>query len=275
MTRLQNQQRFGLFGLPVVRGLWSLALPVIFWLLILLVTASAAEAASVPAAPQRIVGPPVAKPGPPALRRWVADRVTILEGLLVRSGLDVEELIERADGEFSTGQGGPLVLAPGDGSSWADSPHLERLQRVSHLIELVPLASPMETYRLTSGFGLRRDPLNRRRAVHEGQDFGGPRNAPVFATAPGTVVEAGRAGAYGIMVEIDHGMGIRTRYAHLKKALVRVGQQVPLRRRIGVMGNTGRSTGAHLHYEVRLDGRALDPANFLAAGGQLRQLVGR
>lgn len=270
MTGLQNQQRFRRCRSRVVQRRWVLVLTAILSFLPLPLVETAPRAEPV----ATTLGPPAPKPGPAGMRRWIADRVNILEGLLTSSGLDVEELIERADGEFSTGQGGPLVLAPGDGTPWAGNQDLERLQRVSHLIELVPLASPMETYRLTSGFGLRRDPLNRRRAVHEGQDFGGPRNAPVFATAPGRVVKAGRAGAYGIMVEIDHGMGIRTRYAHLKKALVRVGQEVSLRRRIGIMGNTGRSTGAHLHYEVRLDGRALDPANFLAAGGQLQQLVG-
>lgn len=213
----------------------------------------------------------------PGLREWVTGRVTALEGLLERSGLDVEALIERAGEELSSGQGGPLVPAlggPPDTVQAGLAEELERLQRVQTLVAAVPFAAPMATFKLTSGFGVRRDPLARRRALHEGQDFGGPRNAPVFATAPGKVVAAKRAGAYGIMVEIDHGMGIRTRYAHLKKATVRVGQRVEVRQRLGIMGSTGRSTGAHLHYEIRVDGKALDPANFLAAGGELQALVG-
>lgn len=235
---------------------------------------------------------PAADPGPPpgeaadggGLRAWLEERLSTLEDLLARSGLDVEALIERAaatdaDG-LTTGQGGPLVpalgpdapRAPAAGAELADG--IERLQRVRRLIAAAPLAAPMETYRLNSGFGYRRDPFTRKGAVHEGQDFGGPRDAAVLATAPGTVVEAGRAGAYGITVAIDHGMGIRTRYAHLRKALVRAGQRVDARQRIAVMGSTGRSTGPHLHYEVRVDDRPLDPLNFLAAGGQLLQLVG-
>jgi murein DD-endopeptidase MepM/ murein hydrolase activator NlpD len=210
----------------------------------------------------------------PGLREWVAGRVSALEGLLERSGLDVEALIERAGEELSSGQGGPLVPALGSPMQAGLAEELERLQRVQTLVAAVPFAAPMATFKLTSGFGVRRDPLARRRALHEGQDFGGPRNAPVLATAPGTVVAAKRAGAYGIMVEIDHGMGIRTRYAHLKKATVRVGQRVEVRQKLGIMGSTGRSTGAHLHYEIRVDGKALDPANFLAAGGELQALVG-
>jgi murein DD-endopeptidase MepM/ murein hydrolase activator NlpD len=133
----------------------------------------------------------------------------------------------------------------------------------------------MDRYRLTSGFGVRRDPFTGRGAVHEGLDFGGPDNARALATAPGRVVEAGASGAYGIMVEIDHGMGIRTRYAHLKKTLVRPGDRVTFHEPVGIMGSTGRSTGEHLHYEIRNDGRPLDPAKFLEAGRQLRHVLER
>lgn len=205
----------------------------------------------------------------------VADRVSALEGVLAQSGLDVDALIARIGGDLSSGLGGPLVLSRGIDHPKADSgADLERLQRVQKLLAMVPLAAPMASYQLTSGFGPRRDPFTREGAMHTGLDFGGPRNAPVLATAPGRVVEAKRAGAYGIMVEIDHGMGIRTRYAHLRMAAVRVGQKVAVRKKIGIMGSTGRSTAAHLHYEIRVDGQPLDPAKFLAAGGQLRQLVG-
>ena len=120
---------------------------------------------------------------------------------------------------------------------------LDRLRRVQLALRSVPLAKPMTEYKLNSGFGYRRDPLNRRSAMHTGQDFGGPANAAVLATAPGEVIEAGRSGAYGIMVVIDHGMGLETRYAHLRKVLVRVGQKVALHDQVGVMGRTGRATG--------------------------------
>jgi murein DD-endopeptidase MepM/ murein hydrolase activator NlpD len=239
----------------------------------------AAHDPNVAAAGARIPGPPVEKAGASGLRHWLSERVNALEEALADSGLDVAALIERMDQELSSGQGGPLVPAFGAESARsagdeAVGTELERLERVHRLLEAMPLAAPMETYRPTSGFGYRRDPFTRRGALHEGQDFGGPRNAPVLATAPGTVVEARRSGAYGLLVEIDHGMGIRTRYAHLKKVSVRKGQKVGVRDRVGIMGSTGRSTGAHLHYEIRVDGRALDPKSFLKAGDQLQQLVG-
>lgn len=240
----------------------------------------ASAAADITAATiQAVPGPPMPKRDGNGLKQWLSDRLAMLEGVLEQSGLNVEALIERAGPEeMSTGEGGPLVPAmgegplPGAGATLGED--LDRLERVHRLLASVPLAAPMTEYRLTSGFGYRRDPFTGRAAVHEGQDFGGPRNAPVLATAPGIVVEAGRAGAYGNMVEIDHGMGIHTRYGHLRRVLVKVGQPISVSQQLGIMGSTGRSTGAHLHYEIRVDGRALDPMNFLAAGGQLLQLVG-
>lgn len=224
--------------------------------------------------PLRLATPELATSAP-STATPVADQVSALEGVLAQSGLDVDALIARIGGGLSDGLGGPLVLSLGIDSPEANAgADLERLQRVQKLLDMVPLAAPMASYQLTSGFGPRRDPFTREGAVHTGLDFGGPRNAPVLATAPGRVAEAKRAGAYGIMVEIDHGMGIRTRYAHLRMAAVRVGQKVAVRKKIGIMGSTGRSTAAHLHYEMRVDGQPLDPAKFLAAGGQLRQLVG-
>jgi murein DD-endopeptidase MepM/ murein hydrolase activator NlpD len=223
---------------------------------------------------------PPAKVEPTRLRAWIATHLESLDRLLAKSGLDLGQLVAQAEQQgrrLSDGQGGPLVPVlgrplPGQPSaSRGGSLDLERLQLA---LRSVPLATPMTDYKLNSRFGYRRDPLNRRGAVHTGLDCGGPTNAPVLATAPGVVTEAGRAGAYGIMVVIDHGLGLETRYAHLRAAKVRVGQKVTLHQQVGIMGRTGRATGAHLHYEIRLDGRALNPAPFLEAGGQLRQLAG-
>jgi murein DD-endopeptidase MepM/ murein hydrolase activator NlpD len=245
----------------------------------LLLGCVAAALAAAPATAGQSLRLPAPKPEaapPPDSGAPIAERVSALEGVLAQSGLDVDALIARLGGDqLSRGLGGPLVLSLGTDLPEASAgASLESLQRVEKLLAMVPLAAPMATYQLTSGFGHRRDPFTGKGAVHTGLDFGGPRNAPVLATAPGRVAEAKRAGAYGIMVEIDHGMGIRTRYAHLRMAAVRVGQKVAVRKKIGIMGSTGRSTGAHLHYEIRVDGQPLDPAKFLAAGGQLRQLVG-
>jgi hypothetical protein len=223
------------------------------------------------------------KPEPSRLRVWIATHLHTLDRLLASSGLDLDDLAAQAeplDQPFSDGVGGPLLPAAGAGvveqaaASRGDMLDLDRVRRVQAVLRAVPFSPPMSEYKLNSGFGYRKDPLNRRRALHTGLDFGGPRNAPVLATAPGEVIEASRAGAYGIMVVVDHGMGLQTRYAHLSKAMVRVGDKVTIHQQIGVMGRTGRATGPHLHYEIRLDGRPLNPAAFLDAGGQLVQLAG-
>ena len=172
-------------------------------------------------------------PNPSRLGTKLATRLRTLSKLLAKAGLDVDRLVAEATpaaGQLSEGQGGPLVPATGRGAGRAveraAAAELDRLRRMQSVLLAMPLAAPMTEYKLNSGFGYRRDPFRRRGAVHTGLDFGGPRNAPIHATAPGTVVESGRAGAYGIMVVVDHGMGIETRYAHLSRALVRVGDKV-------------------------------------------------
>jgi murein DD-endopeptidase MepM/ murein hydrolase activator NlpD len=218
------------------------------------------------------------------MREWVARQVSALEGVLATSGVDVDRLLRRV-GRLSSGQGGPLEPVPpprgvrGAAAAGAVafqpalSREFSRLSAVHAVLQAMPLVPPMRTYRQTSEFGVRRDPITGRRALHTGLDFGGPYGARVLATAPGRVVSAGRAGAYGIMVEVDHGMGIHTRFGHLKEALVKPGDRVALHDPVGVMGSTGRSTGEHLHYEVRVDGVAYDPADFLEAGRHLGHVL--
>lgn len=116
--------------------------------------------------------------------------------------------------------------------------------------------------RLSSQFGVRGDPFRRTAAMHRGIDIPGRLGTPVLASAPGVVRHAGRAGSYGEMVEIDHGT-VRTRYAHLSRVLVRPGMQVVQGQPVALMGSTGRSTGNHLHFEVRVAGRAVDPLGYL------------
>ena len=145
---------------------------------------------------------------------------------------------------------------------------LRPLDLLGQLLRALPLDRPLDSYILTSGFGWRRDPFNRRRrAMHSGFDLMAPLGTPVHATGPGRVVYSGRRGAYGKMVEIDHGFGIHTRYGHLRSLPVRVGQQVRAGQIIGRVGLTGRTTGPHLHYEIQLDGRARNPGPFLQAAG--------
>lgn len=134
----------------------------------------------------------------------------------------------------------------------------------------LPLRRPTVA-RTTSGYGVRFDPFNGRPAVHQGQDFAGPLNTPIYATAPGIVSFVGVRSGYGNVVEIDHGRGFKTRFAHLNSMAVQTGQRVMLGQRIGAMGTTGRSTGVHLHYEVWMNGRPQNPARFMRAGDQLVQ----
>ena len=191
------------------------------------------------------------------------------------TGLDVDTLLSRA-GENMPGIGGPFVdLRQVADLNAAESAMLtvaslddevDRWDRLQFVLHTLPLAAPLDHFLLSSGFGSRRDPLNGKLAVHEGLDFLSELGAPVMATAPGKVVFAGWKGDYGKMVEIDHGLGVHTRYGHLKSITVKVGDEVTYRQQIGALGNTGRSTGPHVHYEVRVDDKAYDPMNFLEAG---------
>lgn len=119
--------------------------------------------------------------------------------------------------------------------------------------------APATLPRLSSRFGLRADPVNGGMRMHEGIDIPGPLGSPVLAAEGGTVTYAGSAGGYGLLVELDHGNGLRTRYAHLSRLLVQPGALVPRQQAIGLMGSTGHSTGSHLHFEVLRNGREIDP----------------
>jgi murein DD-endopeptidase MepM/ murein hydrolase activator NlpD len=135
----------------------------------------------------------------------------------------------------------------------------------------VPLARPTITTAESSGFGIRTDPFTGHMASHPGLDFPAPRMTPVFATAAGFVSYTGPRGGYGNVVEIDHGHGFKTRFAHLAALSVKAGQHVDIHQSIGAIGSTGRSTGPHLHYEVWVDGRPRNPEPFLRAGDYVHQ----
>jgi murein DD-endopeptidase MepM/ murein hydrolase activator NlpD len=126
---------------------------------------------------------------------------------------------------------------------------------------------------VTSSFGVRRDPILRTPALHAGIDFRAAVGTPVRATGAGKVVRAGWNGGFGRMVEIDHGSGLTTRYAHLSKIGVRQGERLDSGDIVGEAGSSGRSTGPHLHYEVRRNGDALDPLRFLKVGKKIADLL--
>jgi murein DD-endopeptidase MepM/ murein hydrolase activator NlpD len=207
------------------------------------------------------------------LEGWVLGNLETLEELVAGTGVDVDMLVARAaTAEF--GQGGPFEAmidpAPEDVPlATSVSDHLMRLTALQKLTSALPLASPLDQFQITSTFGKRQDPFAKGWAFHSGLDLGAPRGSKVLATAPGTVVTAGPSGPYGNMVEIDHGMGVITRYGHMKSVAVAVGDHVGFRQNIGVIGNSGRSTSRHLHYEIRVDGTPYDPGRFLEAGRYL------
>ena len=148
---------------------------------------------------------------------------------------------------------------------------VEHMMKLSGIVGAMPLARPMDTTQITSRFGRRVDPLTKRWATHRGIDFVGKKNRNVLATADGVVVTAGKEGAYGQMIEIEHGYGLATRYAHLGSISVKVGQKVQEGDIIGQQGNSGRSTGSHLHYEVRFMHSALNPTKFIEAGEHVQK----
>ncbi len=206
------------------------------------------------------------------LQDWALERAHALEDLFAQTGMDLDLLIARA-GETELGQGGPFEVA-GDqtgGESVVDeiTTEIQRLVALQTLARSLPLGAPIDHYSLTSSFGKRSDPITGELAFHGGLDFGAAPNSKIRATAPGVVVHAGPLGPYGNTVEIDHGMGVTTRFGHMKEVKVEEGQLVSFRDVIGIIGSTGRSTGRHLHYEVRLDGDAYDPAKFLDTGRNL------
>jgi len=150
---------------------------------------------------------------------------------------------------------------------------LTRLETVRGAAESLPFRNPAPGKLITSPFGNRKDPFFGKLALHTGTDFHFSPGEKVKATAPGKVVSAGWAGGYGNMVEIDHGDGISTRYGHMEEVLVKAGDTVKTGDAIGLAGSTGRSTGTHLHYEVRENGHPMDPMYFINAGTKLASYI--
>ncbi len=151
-----------------------------------------------------------------------------------------------------------------------------RLDQLEQGTVAIPSTEPVRGTRFTSGYGVRSDPFRGRAAMHAGIDLAGPVGTPIYATADAVV---GRSeynkGGYGNLVELEHGHGIQTRYGHLSKSLVSAGQRVKRGDMIALMGSTGRSTGSHLHYEVRIDGKAVNPIPFLQSTSYLQSVQQR
>lgn len=201
-----------------------------------------------------------------------------LEEILKKTGIDVDGLVTDIERTYS-GEGGPFIPIlykipdaargfPLDEEAVAGV--LDQLQRVNAIkvaLERLPLRDPVrDTYRLSSGFGPRRHPVTGRWAMHSGTDFAAPTGTPVYAPVSGTVIYSGPRGGYGNLVKIRHPFGYETRYAHLSEILVSKGETVTTGQLIAKIGSTGRSTGPHLHYEVRRYGKPVNPWRFIEAG---------
>ena len=196
--------------------------------------------------------------------------------VLASTGVGADSLVQPPKiSNIMLAQGGPFIDASNlVGASSAFFRHANRaglvvdeLRDLQDAVNAIPLSSPLTVSRkFTSGFGVRRDPINGRAASHHGIDFSAAWASPVTATAAGTVKFAGVRAGFGRVVEVDHGNGFMTRYAHLNRIAVQQGQRVKLHQKVGELGNSGRSTGPHVHYEVLFRGQPRNPQRFIEAG---------
>lgn len=205
----------------------------------------------------------------------MAVSVEPLDKMFRAAGLPPERIIEQVRRGYS-GQGGPLT--PLSFSTRGEEPLPDEIRANRALKQMdtlnlyriaaskAPFATPVhDAFRFTSGFGYRRDPKTGGRRMHKGVDFAASVGTPIYSTGDGVVTHAGWENGYGRLVTIKHDFGIETRYAHMSKIRVKVGQRVSRGDRIGDMGASGRVTGVHLHYEVRVNGTAVNPMTYIKA----------
>lgn len=199
------------------------------------------------------------------LTRYADRRSARAEQAIRTLGLDPRTVMSANEAAM----GGPLERLSSESDGSID-PRFERLglslARMAALengLDAIPQVMPADIRAISSGFGTRRDPFDGSAAMHSGLDFRGPIGAPIHAAAEGRVSFVGQRSGYGNVVEISHGSGMITRYAHMSRFATQVGARVDAGDVIGAIGNTGRSTGPHLHFEVRINGRAVNPRPFL------------
>lgn len=214
-----------------------------------------------------------------AIFRQLEEAMTVsvapLDKMFKAAGMSTDSLINQVRRGYS-GQGGPLTPISLSTMGEMPSPDASRANRILNQLdrlnmyriaaEKAPFAVPVKaSYRFTSGFGYRRDPKTGGRRMHAGVDFAGPVGTPLYSTGDGVVTHAGWQSGYGRLVKIKHEFGIETRYAHMSRISVKVGQRVSRGDRIGDMGASGRVTGPHVHYEVRVGGQAVNPMTYIKA----------
>ncbi|MEH7826751.1 DUF5930 domain-containing protein [Gemmobacter denitrificans] len=202
-----------------------------------------------------------------------------LDKMFRAAGLSPDDLLDQVRRGYG-GQGGPMspivstkggALSPDEARANVILQGLDRMNLYRLAAVRTPFFNPIPSgrYRFTSGFGYRRDPKGAGTRMHSGLDFAGSYGTPIVSTGDGVVVEAGWGNGYGRMVKIRHDFGIETLYAHLSQIHVNEGQRVSRGDRIGDMGNSGRSTGTHLHYEVHIGGRPVNPMTFIKAANDV------
>lgn len=201
-------------------------------------------------------------------KQQFAQAALIARALDVRYQVTAAELKKLGIKPAATGQGGAVggpFESIGNPTFKALFTSWKKLDELQNDVIAIPSDKPIRAeVTFTSGFGVRADPFHAGAAMHPGIDLAGAYGTPIYATADGVVLRAGwNNGGYGNMVEIDHGRGISTRYGHMSAVLVHSGEHVTRGQQIGRMGSTGRSTGNHLHYEVRIDGRPVNPIPFM------------
>ena len=201
-----------------------------------------------------------------------------LKNMLKSLGLPAENIIQKLRKDYS-GKGGLFdpktlqspneIIQLNDSSKFAE----ELLEQIGELnlyriaAEKLPIYSPIQaSNRFTSGFGYRKDPKTKKKTMHHGVDFAAPKGTLIYSTGDGIVTHAGWKGSYGLLVTIKHAFGFQTRYAHNSRIFVKVGNRVSRGDKISAMGSTGRSTGTHLHYEVRRNNKPLNPTTYIKAG---------
>jgi murein DD-endopeptidase MepM/ murein hydrolase activator NlpD len=189
----------------------------------------------------------------------MAKAIGELERVIASTGIDPQALLSQGGGE-----GGPYIALDGPIQRSAEA----RERELREIVKILPVAAPLDDFTIRSGFGARVDPLTGKCAFHPGLDLTAPYRTPVYSTAPGTVSFAGVQSGYGKTVEIDHGHGIVTRFAHLHRISVARGQTIGAHHKVGELGSTGRSTGPHLHYEVLVNDDPVDPEKFLQVGAE-------
>lgn len=201
------------------------------------------------------------------LTRFADRRSAAAEAAMRKLGLNPERML--ASLEDRSAMGGPLIAFLPSSEGSVDPRFrrlglsLARMDALQRGLQGIPQVIPAAANQITSGFGYRSDPFAGGAAFHAGLDFKGPTGAPIYSAAKGKVAFVGQRPGYGNSIDIDHGNGLHTRYAHMSAFRTRVGESVRAGQVIGAVGSTGRSTGPHLHFEVRLHGQPVNPRPFL------------